>query len=422
MKFPECAANCFPPGLWVPTADEDTAQYRSGNYVPSNLDYWQIVDFGIFAVALASFDVAEGKRESLMPTKQDLNALRKEGFGPSFTTITHSGGLKKLQSELGFYPYAFRPTRDELLKRYEWIAEEVMEEGEPEKPLTVKEIIDWCSLRDYAPHSEVVYDILDDDANPIRQIFGLPEIGVTQRVGKQGLYAFGARVLLQKGGIVPHEEMNSEYTAELGVRPITLTEEYFGGNNRFWLEFGRVTDTTALTQQDLVNLATRLAIRTGERGFSAQTARELAEQQLLPSRSSISKKIGGLPKYRELIQNNLKIYGDLVREMQTKGVDERVTRAFSSCFEPTEEFKNLLVSHAETMLPFCDDTKESNYILKLIANGLDLVDEYIFELQIEDMIIYLKRVGITEEEDLRFIFSVMPLVDPEAMLDIVNSS
>jgi len=94
---------CLPPGLYLPTVEEDPQQYLSENFSGTAIEPWQIVDYGTFVVALVAFDVAAGNRVSAMPLRDDLRKLRLEGYGPSSTQLQHfPGGVSGFRQELAF--------------------------------------------------------------------------------------------------------------------------------------------------------------------------------------------------------------------------------------------------------------------------------------------------------------------------------
>lgn len=414
MHFPETVEQCVPPGLGLPLESEDVNQFRSDNYVTSDLPYWRVLDYGAFTVALAAFGVASGARHSLMPTKRDWTDLRNDGWGPSLTAIAEDhGGLKRLQGDLGFYPYGYVPSREELLERYRWVAEEVLIPDDTQERPTIKEIIRWTSWHDLAPQSAITYAVLDNDANPIRRIFGIRPKNGRKDLNRLDIYRFGAEVIDENGGIISHNELNKRYKIR-GLKPINVTEVEFGGHNRFWLEFDRIKDTSGLTAPEIINLGIRLAIRTGDRELSREAMRIYAKEQLLPSISSMYHQVGGAVKFREAVQKGITVYDELVTDLEEIGIPEQVTQAFCARFEPTQTFRNTIMEVVPLLRKIPLDSEQGQYVIGLVSSGFDLLNEDIFELQLNDFENFLRRWGFSRKEIVT-VASFVPRFDPAAL-------
>lgn len=408
----------LPPGLYFPTADEDVGKYKSDNFSGGELEDWRVLDYGSFVVALAAFGVADGNRVSLMPTKTDLQELRTLGYGPSVTRITREyGGIKKLQADLGFYPYQFQPGKEELLARYSWLASDVIDlEKDINGTPTVKKIIEWCSIRDLAPQSAIVYDTLDRNVDEVRTIFGIQEKDLCSKISYGHMYKLGTQALQDNGGIPKIEELKKNYGHEVPIRLQTVMEHHFGGYNKFWLEFGKIFDTSGLSPEEIINFSTRMAIRTGERAFERSTVVAYAANQELPTIASIDHRVGGLIAFREGVAKNLERYDAIVDELAESGISSSVVRAFCAKFEPTDDFMNWLDSGKPVLAKLSARNGAAvEYLLKLISSGFDLINDDIFDHQLHDFAKLIKRFGF-KSSGLRFMLQATPRVNAEELM------
>lgn len=403
----------LPPGLYLPTAEEDTSQYLTENFHPSADEYWKVVDYGAFVVSLVAFDVAEGNRVSTRPKSEDYRALRDAGYGLPITALAQRfGGPVPINRELGFHTAGDRPDRASLLKRYEWIAQNALDApavfGED---YDIRYVLEWCSNRDLAPPTGVVYDAFDRDIREVRAIFGKKERHITKAMTRRDMYHFGAEVIAENGGIIPHAEFNARYRDRLGYLPTSATERFFGGDNRFWLEFDRVTDTSGLTPDEVVNIGTRLLIRTGRTQLDRKFEKEQMAQQQLPSHEAIGHRLGSRANFRERVHQDMKVYQDLVSELQQAGIDPSITQLFCRRFDTTPEFRDWLIAGKEVMVKLSDDMEGSSYVRKLLGTGLDLLKPDVYDMQLADLLKHLKGLDIRTSHERRFVLEAMPRLE-----------
>lgn len=408
----------LPPGLHLPTADEDPDKFRSENYHPKGLEDWQVLDFGSFVVALAAFDVAEGNRVSLKPLRDDLVGLRSEGYGPSARMIQkfyHS--YQGLQHGLGFSVKQVTPDRDELLTRFEYIADNLLDPKEEfGDQYTMLELLTWCSMRDLAPYIDTAREVLGGSLNDVRVIFGAREKDVAPSLTHTDLYRFGAKVLDEQKKVPLVRELKQKYQHAFGIDPVWAIGREYTNTNRFWLEFDRVRDTHGMTSQQVVNLGTRYAIRTGDRELPFVALEEAANQHLLPSLNSYERHLDGIRDFRGLVQRDLEAYDALVGELAEEGISADVVQAFCGKFEPTDEFQEWLHGGKDILVKLSQNSEDASYILRLLRDGLDLLHEPTYNYQLRDLKKHLKSLGISKRGDMRFVFTAVPRLNPNEAL------
>jgi hypothetical protein len=96
--------------------------------------------------------------------------------------------------------------------------------------------------------------------------------------------------------------------------------------------------------------------------------------------------------------------------MKRQGVDAEVIRVCSRLYDTTIDFPALLKDKKGVLQSLSDGSAKASWILKIMEQGFDLMDDEVFVMQIEDFVRSLKRRGISNDEDLRFIFSVIPRI------------
>ena len=411
--------NALPPGLILPTAGEPTEQWRIQNFNVTGHPYDRVVRYGAFVVAQLAREYDPDERVSLMPTAKDINRLFSEGYGMTRSRLNVDyDGLTPLNCDLGFYPRGYQPSRTELLTTYKQLAHRTPAGGEyPSREWNIRDIIDWFSVRHLAPCRKIVYDTLGGSTDPLLYLFDRMEFSHRMDITYYDTYRFGARMLNQTGGQVPIKDMLGGYDEETNIRPRSAIETRFGSVNRFWLEFGKVYDTHGLTNQEILNIGTRHAIRTGDRDFSWRHVESLEQQHLLPGiKGAIDDRFGGLPVYRQGVFADLAKYDDLVKYMASQGVSADVVLVACDHFEPTDEFTAHLSSGINILAALSANSPVTDYILRLMRDGFDLLHAPTYDMQLEDFKAYLKKLGIVSYEDQSFVFGLVPRVDAEEAL------
>lgn len=74
----------LPPGLWLPRAEEPTEKYLRENFSRSDLTDEDVLDYGMFVVALIVLDKNCSGRISTAPSTDDFNDLSGQGYGISY--------------------------------------------------------------------------------------------------------------------------------------------------------------------------------------------------------------------------------------------------------------------------------------------------------------------------------------------------
>ncbi len=52
----------------------------------------------------------------------------------------------------------------------------------------------------------------------------------------------------------------------------------------------------------------------------------------------------------------------------------------------------------------------------LVRDGLDLLDEEVYAMQLEDLLLHLRSVGIKSKHELRFVLEAIPRLAPNEIL------
>ncbi len=413
----------LPPGLFLPTAEEDPSKYELQYFRgPNPVEDWRLVDYGAFVTSLVAFDAAAGNRLSLMPNRNDFRAIHEAGYGPTVWRIQRTMGIVGVQQSLGFYPRNYRPDQNTILERYEWIQTNIFDPHNMHKgAIAVRPIVEWCTDRDLAPHLALLQEIFDGDIDPVRKIFGIRKRSPLKDSPYTELFKLGAQIMHDHGSMLPSRQFNTGYRTDSGVQPVWAADRLFGGANKFWLEFGQVRDTSGLSLQDFVNVGTRYAIRSGDRELARKTVKEKSAEKRLPTGSSLTQQAGGLPAYREMVNIDLALYDKLVMELDGIGVLPEVTQIFCGKFEPTEEFRNWLISGKDVLAAFTENYDKTTYVRKIINQGFNLLDDEIFDLQLMDFMNELQRIGIDDRENVRFVLGAVPCVNADEILNKFSS-
>jgi hypothetical protein len=411
----------LPPGLWLPTAEESTDQYLRENFLDRPHDYGDIVDYGAFMVALIVLDAENSKRVSMMPTKRDVYALRKEGYGMTARSLDESGGLSRLQVELNFMPRGYDPPADKLLERYAWIADYALSRyDESERPgPNLREVIQWSSNRNLTPGIRQSVRILGADTAEVRRMFRIDRIERSKRLEKytyHDIYRFGGKVIRENGGPLLHPELNERYANEFITTPHRMITRFFDSYADFWLEFNYVPNVRGLSKQAVRSLGVQWAIAHETPNLGLSTVEELSLQKRFASSYHIKTEFGGLPAFRELIAQDYKQYLALRDEFATRGVLLEVFKTASRRFSATPEFEGWLRNHEDTLKTLSDGSEQATYVLKLMYGGLNLDDDVLYGMQREDLDKCLKRLGIVSDDGRRFIFDIIPRINSDEAL------
>lgn len=418
----------LPPGLWLPTAEEQTEQFLTENFARQPHEYEDIVDYGAFIVALASYEQSNTNRISLMPVKRDFDDLYDAGYGFSFRTLGRRyDGLGKLQRSLGFYPPGYTPPVDKVLKRFQWIADYgYAQDPLPEGLEDIEQLLLWGSTRHFTPWAQRVYKMLDGDTTVLRKMFGLEKRGFSRQFSFLNLYCFGANVVRDNGGPISISELNDKYADSFVNSPYDTIVFHFGTMTKFWQEFDFIQSMPrGLTKQDVVNCGVQRAIKLGEPrvDISSGVIDELSRQNRFPSQDIIANHFEGIASYREAVQVDYNHYLRLQEEHTLLGVKPAVFKAVCRNFEATPKFEATLKNNIRVLLRLSKNWDSEPFVPGILENGFNLLDEHILEMQFEDFVNCLADWGIRGDPKLRYIFDIVPRFNSgEAISRIRNQS
>jgi hypothetical protein len=405
----------LPPGLWLPTPEESTDQYLRSEFNNRSHRLEDVLDYGSFVVALALLSAEETGRVAMMPVTTDLEELFDTGYGvsPDYLRRKH-GGISQLQLGLGFYPRGFIPPVEDLMERMKWIKEYAMQHEYTEQEIesmNFHDLLTWGSSRRLSPDPQLVYKMLDSDTTVIRKHIGMEKRNPKRQYTPNDLFRFGATVIEENGGPLSFQELDEKYADEFVGSPYGTIRTVFGTLTNFWLEFGYFTTMRAIDKEDLLNLGVRWAIQHEGTILHTGQIRRLSPQNLFPSQQAVINRFGRISVYREEVEQAYQEYLVLEKELVSRGVDTKVSRLTGRIFIKGTEFSEWVLSHSEALALLSVDSKDTQYILKLLSNGFNLADKTVGDMQLEDMLIVLKRVGIKSKDDRNFVLALIPRFD-----------
>jgi hypothetical protein len=407
----------LPPGLWLPTSDESTDQYRVENFNKPDHPYEDIVDYGSFLVALAYFDNnrADG---SLMPLREDISDMYVQGYGlsPNGYLRTRYGGVKRLQRSLGFFPKGYWPSQDELTERLTWIKEYAypLEERDSDLDnLQLHQLILWGSLRRLSPDPEIAYGVYGSDTTMIRRQLGLERRNTRIRDFPSHLYSFGARVITENDGPLQSDELNEKYSSEFTSSPYEAIRTTFGSLAKFWSEFGYKTKAEKLDKDELVSLGVRWSLAHGGIIMDTGHITNLSKQNRFTSKTPVQQRFGRVTVFREEVQRAYDRFMIFSKELDSSGVVNEVIDLVGRFYEVGDVFEQHVTQHVDTLVKLSQDSKEAKYVRSLMDRGLDLLDRTTFEMQREDLLKILTKLGISSESEVRFVLDFVPRLDVE---------
>lgn len=402
----------LPPGLWLPLAEESTEQYKDEVFDRADHEYERIVDFGMFAVALACFDDERRDHGSLMPTERDIRGLKQAGYGVSRYHIDRDyGGYARLQAALGYYPRDYKPTREDLIGRLKWIADEVIPsathfEGSRNQ---VEDLLQWGKRRRLLPSRQIVHEVLDGDKELLRDIFLLPNMPTADGYSKADVYRMAAKVLKEHGGPVTQKEFNELAPSSRSSKPYQAVFHTFGSMRNLWKEFGYITDSATMTAQDLVGCGVRFSIQNDGAKLTKPIIESLSKAKRFPSTFMIAKEFGGsIRQYREEVGELYKLFEAAKKQLISYGVSQEMIKLIAWQYKVGVDFENYLLDHREILKTLSEDSKSAKYITGLIQSGFDLEFDYIAKMQHTDFCKHLDILGINDRENRNFVLGLIP--------------
>lgn len=413
----------LPPGLWLPTADESTDQYKHENFHRSNLTEEDLIDFGAFAVALALFTPAEIGRISFKPSRDDVLRLREAGYGPSERRFRRLGGITTIDIGLGFYGNEVLPTREEFRERLIWVVEYGYNATNPEVPLadlSLLDLLDWGSARNLLPSGKKALELCGGNLLDERKLVNMERMHTKYSVAPSSLFRLGARAMKEKGIPVDVNSLDKFNNDEFVSRPRTLVVKHFGNLTNFWLEFDRFYFPRSAKANDYKNVGVRLLVQNPDLRFTQPEISKLSAQKKFSSFPSVSSKFKGIENYRQIVRRHYQRYLDLRTDLENQGVSSDLTDVVGLRYDCRPAFGKRILSNVELLKKLSGDGDSSRWIRKLMKTGLDLLDEDLYELQLNDLLSGLKGNGIQTESDIRFVIDLIPRLDADEVIEIIR--
>ncbi len=410
----------LPPGLWIPTADEPTDRYLAENFAGRELEPEELSDLGSFVVARVAYEQDQTERVSLMPVLSDFDELYKAGYGFSSNTLVHRhGGIKRVQRLLGFYPHEFMPSAEEVIERFQWIADHAYAlDPLPGALRDVGQIMLWGSVRNLTPSRNKTYKILKGNTTILRKMFGVEHMDWHGQYSYLDMYRFGALVIHENNGPISVEELNKRYADRFVSTPEAAIRLSFKTMNRFWQEFDYLPPRShGLTKEDILSFGVRRVITVGKVEIDRPIISALSLQMKFPSMSLIDTHFGGVPAYREAVRAAFKQYIGLRNEFCARGVSPLVFNAVCRNFHTSTAFEAHLRTNTATLLKLSADSNASKYVATILRHGFNLLDERIMDMQFEDFIRSLNSLGVRREQELRFVFDHVPRYNTDEALE-----
>ena len=179
------------------------------------------------------------------------------------------------------------------------------------------------------------------------------------------------------------------------------------------MEFGLVPDASGLDRDDFITLGVRMSLKDPTLNLNIPNIAKLSADQRFPSKIPLIRHFTSIPTYRETVQEVLREYGAFCDNLTNTGVTSAVISALEGSFVAGNEFMNDLAMHADTLLKL--SRPEADYVLHIIKNGFDLINEDIFALQLADFTGRLNKIGVSQAEH-DFVFRLVPRITPADVL------
>ncbi|HTE57947.1 MAG TPA: hypothetical protein VK694_04340 [Verrucomicrobiae bacterium] len=404
----------LPPGLFPLLETEDTDKYLTTNFNHANHTLEDLGDYGAFMVTLALWSASETGRIDLAPTARDFREMYKAGYGPSYYRLQQYGGVAAVRRQLGYYPEDFRPEQSELLDRFRWMAQHALQpplDIAPETPKKLNQVIQWGADRSLLPSRTITLDVLGSARGEVQRLFGLETRVLRNQYTHNDVYRFGAHVIRENNGPLTRDKMNKKYRNYFRAHPGNVIVAFFGSITKFWLKFDRLPFAHGLTDQELVTVGIRHAIKSGTPYMSASVLRTLSKKQEF-TQAPIDR---GLKAYRAAVEAGYDIYLDARNRYTQSGITPEVFQAACRKFEPTPAFEYGLWENFNTLHRLSSKTRPAIFALKAIQHGFDLEHDDIFARQHRALERALHDLDITGN-DRKFVYDLIPRIDANEML------
>lgn len=402
----------LPPGFFLALPDEPTEKFRNESFSHIGHDFEDIVEFGIFMVSLMVYkeNVTHEGRTSMMPTTVDIQDLYDAGYGMSIGTLYTYGGVGKLQDALGFYPDRSKPDKKALLERFRYLKDTAIPQDSNASITSLDDVLKWGAERDLIPSINVTHQAFEYDMLALRSLFGVERREVVRHGTYLKAFRLGAQVIAEHGRPIETKQLDAEHPEVFNGKTSRMLRYLFGTLTEYWYEYGWVPNSRGMKKEDLLNLGVRWAINHDGHIPSTSEINRLSAQQLYVSQQPLKNHFDGVKHFREEVSKAYQVYQKCVSAMKREGVDAEVIRVCSRRYDTSIDFPALLKDKKGVLQSLSDGSAKASWILKIMEQGFDLMDDEVLVMQIEDFVRSLKRRGISNDEDLRFIFSVIPRI------------
>lgn len=424
----------LPPGLWLPGADEPTELYLTENmrqrHREGELAFEDIVDYASLIVALAFYDAPQSGRVSMMPTSKDFRAMFTAGYGlnwrnlQEYCTDEKSGSVRKIQKALNFSPQGDNPSQEELVTRFKWVVEHAYPLDNPEgrdTPSTLRELLDWSSARKFTPAQGRVLKIFNGDTTILQRAVKLERSG-GEPSPRLRLYRFGARVLKEEGGSLTAPELDKNYKGAFSSTASNCIERVFGNYRDFWLEFDIVQKHSKFTPEKIVELGTRWRIENDGRIINSSVIKALASASRFPVVDVIYDGFGGISNYQREVDQAYAEFLQLEVGLTASGVAPHIIKLVGRSFERGPEFSGWIDNNIACLVRLSNDGRQTRWVIGIMEGGFDLLNEDIFQAQLNDVVAILRKLGLGSEDAIRLVFDLTPRIDYEDVKDEITKA
>lgn len=425
MNAPQAPELFLPPGLLLPMADEPTEQYKIENFTLRELEPEDIIDYGIFLVALATFDTNDtSPRKCYMPTRNDWEEMYQEGYGLPYTTFVRKhGGMARLQHNLGFYPHGQSIVEDELVQSLQWVVEDCIPRAADidADNFTVDEVLRWGAVRRLLPSRRLIYEYYEGDIFNLAFSAGLEVRDQTRLISDFDMFLFGEIVLRDHGKPLGREELNTFYAEYFCTQPIYVIARKFGTLNQFWQNFGYILEGKGLSREMTVAHGVRRQIIDDGEPLSRGRIEQLSKEYRLFSRGTIFKFYDSLEPYLNDVSEAYTAYQTIESEYAEKGIDSAVLQSLASThFTTDESFKELINEHESILTAISSD--KAAFARYILENGFRLDDIEIMKYQLLDLKSVLWGVGIKSDRAVYSFLTFVPRINPVEVFEMMKQT
>lgn len=326
---------------------------------------------------------------------------------------------------MGYFSSASTPDKDTIMKRLAWIGNYAYERDEGtsivESGVTLRELVNWAAVRNYLPSRANTLRVFEGDTTKARQLLNIEYAPTRVHREYHSMYKLGAKIINENNGPVTHEAFKLRYNHGTEYSANVAITELFGTYTNFCLEFGYVPTTLGLQKSDIVDMGVRYAIRNKGHIVNGGDVTRLSAEKRFASLRPIKSTFGGVEKYGKAVSAKYDLHIRNKRMLETADVDV----ALLAAIEHNHIFTGTTLEGLRANIPLlkCLEFGESfkQFFLGILTNGFNLLDDTIFDIQLNDLLAGMERSGINDTAK-RYILSLIPRINPDEALEMTSLS